>query len=101
MTSPSTENSVKQQVATEYLLAALQAHRVMAEYTKHEFQHYPSIGTIINYHFYRDRVPWSVLNKDVRIMGGACFVLRSIAVAVGVGVGVGRRRGSLVTETAC
>jgi hypothetical protein len=27
-------------------------------------------------------------------MGGACFVLRSIA------VGVGRRRGSLVTETA-
>jgi hypothetical protein len=34
----------------------------MAEYTTHEFQHYPSIATIIYYHLYRDRVPWSVFN---------------------------------------
>jgi hypothetical protein len=61
---------VKQQVATEYLWAALQARRVMAEYTTHKFQHYPSIATIINYHLYRDRVPWSVVSTELQEEGG-------------------------------
>jgi hypothetical protein len=52
-------------VATEYLWTALQAHRIMAEYTTHEFQHYPSIATIINYHLYRDRCSTRSRRKSV------------------------------------
>jgi hypothetical protein len=48
---------------TEYLWASLQAHRVMAECTAHEFRHHPSIAPIINYHLYRHRVPWSVFSQ--------------------------------------
>jgi hypothetical protein len=51
------KGGVKQQVAAGYLWASLHAHRVMAENTKHEFRHHPSIAPIINYHTYRHRVP--------------------------------------------
>jgi hypothetical protein len=54
-------NDGKQQVATEYLWASLQAHRVMAD----EFRHHPSIAPISNYHLYCNRLPWSVFN-DLR-----------------------------------
>jgi hypothetical protein len=53
----------KEHVLTQFLLASLQAQRVMAEYTTHEFLHHPSIAPIINYHLYCHRVPWSVFNK--------------------------------------
>jgi hypothetical protein len=56
------KNEVRQQVATEYLSASLQAHRVIPEYTIHEFRHHPSIAPIINCHLYRGRVSWSVFN---------------------------------------
>ena len=44
------KKDVKQQVATECLWASLQAHRVVAEYTTHEFRHHPSIALNIKYH---------------------------------------------------
>jgi hypothetical protein len=59
------KNELKEQAATEYLWASLDAHRVMTEYTTHEFRHHPSIALIINYQLYRHRAPWSGFN-DLR-----------------------------------
>jgi hypothetical protein len=61
-------NNEKGHIATQYVWASLQAQRIMAEYTTHEFRHHPSIAPIINYHLYTHRVPWThfiKLKKEV------------------------------------
>jgi hypothetical protein len=66
------QERVEAAIATEYLSASLQAHRVMPEYTMHESRHHPSIAPIINCQLYRGRVSWSVFDDLWEKVSEAC-----------------------------
>jgi hypothetical protein len=52
-------------VASIFLWATLNAHRIMDEYLDERFRHHRSIAPIINFHLYQFRVPWSAFDKKV------------------------------------
>jgi hypothetical protein len=52
-------------VASIFLWATLNAHRIMDEYLAEWFRHHRLIAPIINFHLYQFRVPWSAFEKKI------------------------------------